>query len=86
MTTKFFETFCNIQNLFLAAVAEALCIVKFLPDYVPRQQPLIRTLAGTAFANILVYCIFWGLVYPYLLSPIRHFPTIDVSYGNLGWI
>jgi hypothetical protein len=79
MTTQLFETTFTIQNLFLAAIGEAVCIVKLLPNYVPQDNPLIRVLAETVLVNLGAYCVFWGLVYPYLLSPIRHFPTINVS-------
>lgn len=78
MAAKLFDTVFSFQNLILAAVVESVVLTKLLPDHVPLDNPLVRMLAIAVLANIGVYCLFWGIVYPYTLSPIRHFPTIDV--------
>jgi hypothetical protein len=78
MTTQFLDKALSLQNLFLGAIAESYLVVKLLPDYVPQGNPLVWVLIRVLAANIGVFCIFWGLIYPYAFSPIRHFPTVNV--------
>lgn len=79
MATKFFDTVFGFQSLLLAAVVEAFGIIKLFPNAVPEENPLIYALSRTVLANLILFCVFWGLIYPYALSPIRHFPTASVS-------
>lgn len=79
MTTKLFDTVFSLQSLVLGAAVESFGIIKLLPDHVPQDNPFIQVLSITVLVNVAFYYTFWGLVYPYLLSPIRHLPTINVS-------
>ena len=86
MATALWETTFSLQNLAIAAVIEAFVITKLLKDLAPPDNPLLHLLPLTALCNVGFYCVFWGLIYPYALSPIRHFPTIDVKCSSLDFM
>ncbi|KIW06824.1 uncharacterized protein PV09_02504 [Verruconis gallopava] len=76
MASKVFERVVSLQSLVFASVAESLLVVRWLPSYVPQDGPLAWALLRALAANFALYCVFWGLVYPYFVSPLRHFPTV----------
>jgi hypothetical protein len=79
MAIRFIDKALSLQNLILGAVVESYIIVKIFVDQLPRDNPLVWVLPWLLAINIGVYCVFWGMIYPYVFSPIRHFPAVKAS-------
>ncbi|KAI0204189.1 cytochrome P450 [Astrocystis sublimbata] len=65
----------GFPSLTLAVAIEFLLIVKFYPDAHPHQSTLpshLETAAAIFLGNCAVAAVFWGLIHPRLLSPLRH--------------
>jgi hypothetical protein len=79
--------FFNLKGLTLQAAVEAFLAARVLPEYLPEYLP-----ARNAFfwlflrlllVNYAIYSIFWGLIYSYFVSPIRHFPSPQVGQDHM---
>lgn len=70
----------GFPSLTLAAAVEALAAIKLFPDYYGTQSHLAAV--GTLLcANWAFGLVFWTLVYPRLLSPLRRIPGPRVSHA-----
>ncbi|GAP87193.1 putative cytochrome P450 3A13 [Rosellinia necatrix] len=84
------EQIFSIPSLTLAATAESLFVARFYPDVFPNVFNLSTHLdiAAVIFlANYAFAGLFWGLLYPRLLSPLRHIPgprdLISIAHRTL---
>lgn len=69
----------SFQSVTLIAAVEWFLAIKVLPGYYDTQKTHLAT-AGVVFAvNYAFYGLFWLLLYPRLLSPLRHLPGPRVS-------
>ncbi|KAF2100407.1 putative P450 monooxygenase [Rhizodiscina lignyota] len=80
----------HIPSHILAAAIEALFLTNVFPERLPAQNAFLWAFMRTFalhFAFILSYIVFYlGLIYPYFVSPIRHFPTPSASTSPLARI
>lgn len=78
----------NVPGHFGAAIVEAFLLTKTFPEYFPQQRPFLWAfirLIGIHAVAILVYMfIYRGLIDPYFLSPIRHFPEPGVNTNAIA--
>lgn len=81
MATRGFNKAFNLQNLGLAGLVEAIAIVQFLPGHISKDNPLLWILLRVLGLHLVFYCVFWGLINPYVFSAIRHFPQPKVITG-----
>lgn len=79
-----FAKLFSFQSLTLAAAFESLLVIKVLPSYYSSQSHLTQV-AIIFLANYAFHALFWVLVYPRLLSPLRHIPGPRVSKHGKWW-
>lgn len=65
----------SIPGITLICIFEALFISKAIPNHVSGHDPFIKLFFTLLPLHFLGFAIFWGVIYPFLLSPIRHFPA-----------
>ncbi|VUC25659.1 unnamed protein product [Clonostachys rosea] len=63
----------SLPSLTLAAAAESLLAIKLFPDYYGTRSHL-ATVATILLINYAFGLVFWTLLYPRLLSPLRRIP------------
>lgn len=73
----------SLQGLFFQAAVEALLAVRFLPEYLPTRNGFVWIFVRLLPLNYFLYAVYWGLLYPYAVSPLRHFPTSKVRSREL---
>lgn len=73
--TKLFK----LQYLTLYAAIEAFLVAKFLPQWVPEKNALAWAFLPLLILNYTLHTLFWGLLYPYLFSPLRNIPEPKVN-------
>ncbi|KAF3007241.1 hypothetical protein E8E14_009234 [Neopestalotiopsis sp. 37M] len=77
---SFFARIFTLPNLTLAATFESLVVIKFLGNRITEIFPQFDAnnhigIVAVVFAVNYVFALFfWGLLYPKLLSPLRHLP------------
>jgi hypothetical protein len=80
----------NLPGHVVAACIEALVLTKAFPQKFPAQNAFVWAfirLLGLHLAVIVSFFFFYlGLIYPYFVSPIRHFPATSVSISPLARI
>lgn len=80
----------NLPVHLVVAAIEAMFLTKAFPAYFPQQNAFssayIRLLAAHASFVALYFFFYLGLIYPYYVSPLRHFPTPSVSTSPLARI
>lgn len=82
---SFFARIFTLPNLTLAATFESLVVIKFLGNRITEIFPQFDAnnhigIVAVVFAVNYVFALFfWGLLYPKLLSPLRHLPGPRVS-------
>jgi hypothetical protein len=68
----------SLQGLLFQAAVEALLAVRLLPEYLPSHNAFLWILIRLLMLNYTLYAVYWGLIYPYFFSPLRHFPSSKV--------
>lgn len=75
--------FFSLPSATLFAAVGSFLLVKTFPERFPRSNAfawLFIQLFGFYLLLMFLYAFFYlGLIYPYLISPIRHFPRVNVS-------
>jgi len=72
----------SFPGITLAAVVESLYAIRHYPDTFPKlfeSKSHLGIAAVIFLANYAFLGLFWGLIYPRLLSPLRHLPGPRVS-------
>ncbi|KAF2157494.1 cytochrome P450 [Myriangium duriaei CBS 260.36] len=69
--------------LVFAAVAEALVLTIVIPQHLP-PNPLVWTLIRTTILNLVVYAFYKVLIWPFLLTPLRHLPNPGGEFPIFG--
>ncbi|TGJ79738.1 hypothetical protein E0Z10_g9026 [Xylaria hypoxylon] len=65
----------SLRSLTLAATVQSLLVIRFFADSFSRIFSLnayLQIVTVIFFANYAFAALFWGLIYPKLLSPLRH--------------
>lgn len=89
MAHGFMRPLTSIPANAAAAALESLLVTKYFPQYLPADQNgfsrvFIRIAAVHAVWIALYFFVYWGLIYPYFVSPLRHFPQPRVSTSPLA--
>ena len=69
-----YEHLFGLPSLTLAAAAESLLVIKLFPAYYDSRQSHLLSVATIFLANYAFGALFWLLIHPRLLSPLRHIP------------
>jgi hypothetical protein len=72
----------SFPSITLAAAVESLYAIRHYPDTFPKlfeSESHLGIAAVIFLANWAFLGLFWGLIYPRLLSPLRHLPGPRVS-------
>ena len=69
-----YEQLFGLPSLTLAAAVESLLVIKLFPAYCVSLQSILLSVVTIFLANYAFGALFWLLIYPRLLSPLRHIP------------
>jgi hypothetical protein len=71
----------SLQGLAIQAVVEASLAARFFPEYLPSNNTFAWAILRFLVLNYVLYIGYWGIINPYFVSPIRHFPSPKVCYA-----
>ena len=72
----------SIPGVTLCCVLELFVLSKELPKHVPDSYAFLKLFFTLLALHYLTIMVFWGLTYPFLVSPLRHFPAPKVSSAD----
>ena len=80
----------TFPNVTLFSIAEVWLLTKILPQkvpelnqYIPENNTLAWALIRTLPLNYVLLFLYWGLIYNYFISPLRHFPAARVRIRHM---
>lgn len=71
----------SIPGLTFAATAQSILAIKLFPSYYSSQSHLV-SVAVIFLANYFVGLLFWAILYPIFINPLRHIPGPKVSWSQ----
>ena len=69
----------SISGVTLCCVVESFLLSRKPPKYVSDSDGFVKLFFTLLPLHYLMLVIFWGLIYPFFVSPLKHFPAPKVS-------
>jgi len=69
----------SVSGVTLCCVLESFLLSKALPKHVSDSYAFAKIFFTLLPLHYLTLVVFWGLIYPFLVSPLKHFPAPKVS-------
>jgi hypothetical protein len=73
----------SLPGVTLGAAIEALLVTKSYPQHLPEHNPFIYAFLRFLVLNYALLAGYWGLIYPFFISPLRHFPSPKVRLRQI---
>lgn len=73
----------SIPGVTLLCIFEAFVLSKALPNHVSGQVPFVKSFFTLLPLHFLALAVFWGIIYPFFISPLRRFPAPKVGLATV---